>query len=141
MTNSLWDFALDFYARPGVQAACLRLQDAGSDVCLLLAGIWLQRRGVACTPARLDALQALSAPWQAQVVQPLRDLRRAWKSAAAEDDALDELRHQLASLELRAERVQLERLQALAQDWPADATDADDWLRALDALDEAVLVG
>ncbi|MCK1787400.1 TIGR02444 family protein, partial [Pseudomonas sp. TNT11] len=38
MCADLWSFALSTYARPGVEAACLRLQEQGADVCLLLCG-------------------------------------------------------------------------------------------------------
>ncbi|CDM38827.1 hypothetical protein PPSAL_0210 [Ectopseudomonas oleovorans] len=49
--QDLWNFALELYARAGVEQACLELQDTGSDVCLLLTGAWLQRRGVRCLAA------------------------------------------------------------------------------------------
>ena len=38
MPSDLWSFAIHVYQRDGVEAACLRLQAAGADVCLLLAG-------------------------------------------------------------------------------------------------------
>ena len=49
--QDLWNFALELYAREGVEQACLELQETGSDVCLLLTGAWLQRRGVRCLAA------------------------------------------------------------------------------------------
>ena len=49
MCADLWSFALSTYARPGVEAACLRVQEQGADVCLLLCGAWLEQRGVALT--------------------------------------------------------------------------------------------
>ena len=49
MPTDLWDFAQRLYARPGVESACLHLQEAGADVCLLLCGAWLERHGIACT--------------------------------------------------------------------------------------------
>ena len=70
-TPDLWTFALACYARPGVETACLELQNQGADVCLLLCGAWLQARGVACS-ARLQALTALAAPWRGDVIEPLR---------------------------------------------------------------------
>ena len=71
----LWTFALACYARPGVEDACLQLQAAGADVCLLLCGAWLQVRGIACTQPRMARLQAVAEPWRSEVVTPLRDLR------------------------------------------------------------------
>ncbi|WP_284733726.1 TIGR02444 family protein, partial [Pseudomonas aeruginosa] len=46
MTGNVWKFAVDVYARPGVETACLALQEQGADVCLLLVAAWLGRRGV-----------------------------------------------------------------------------------------------
>lgn len=128
MPQSLWDFSVALYARPGVAEACLQLQDRhGADVCLLLCALWLEQRGVTATPARRDQLRRLATPWQARVTAPLRQLRREWKTAAATDEGLAELRRQLAALELQAERLLLERLQALTADWGTDP-DPGAWL-------------
>ena len=72
MCADLWSFALSTYARTGVEAACLRLQEQGADVCLLLCGAWLERRGVALTLERTQALRQIAEPWQSQVVEPDR---------------------------------------------------------------------
>ena len=133
MSKSLWDFSADLYARPGVADCCLQLQDEwGADVCLLLTALWLEKRGVAATAERIAQLERLAAPWQTAVNTPLRQLRRAWKAAAAHDAELAELRRQLASLELQAERILLERLEVLGMAWPADARSAGGWLERLD---------
>ena len=110
-TPDLWTFALACYARPGVETACLELQNQGADVCLLLCGAWLQARGVACSQARLQALTALAAPWRG-------------------DLALHSRREALKTLELQAERELLERLQKISQDWPSNGA-ADAWLETL----------
>lgn len=128
--QDLWNFALELYARPGVEQACLTLQDAGSDVCLLLTGAWLQKRGVRCLDERLAELRELAGPWQRDVVAPLRQTRRQWRSAALEDAELAALREQIKRLELQAERVLLERLQALAGQWPT-GEDEGAWLLRL----------
>lgn len=133
MQQSLWDFAVALYAQPGAAEACLRRQDEeNADVCLLLVALWLERRGVAATAKRVAQLERLAAPWQTSVSGALRQLRRAWKAAAAEDAELAELRRQLASLELRAERILLERLEALTGAWPADSRSTGHWLERLD---------
>ena len=136
--QDLWNFALELYARAGVEQACLELQEAGGDVCLLLTGAWLQRRGVRCLDERLQALQALAGPWQREVVTPLRQTRRNWRTAATQDAALTALREQIKKVELQAERVLLERLQALAENWP-DGEAEDDWLSALAGQESAAL--
>lgn len=136
--QDLWNFALELYARPGVEQACLQLQDAGGDVCLLLTGAWLQRRGVLSKESRLRELRDLADPWQREMVMPLRQLRQHWRNAAQQDADWATLREQLKKLELQAERVLLERLQALAENWP-DGEAEDDWLSALAGQESAAL--
>lgn len=132
MPSDLWSFASCCYARPGVEAACLRLQAAGADVCLLLCGLWLEQGGVPCNDERLAALRALSEPWQRQVVQPLRELRQSWRTAAAADEVQQRLRAQVKALELEAERELLARLEAEVNGWPhAGQPGMADWLEAL----------
>ncbi|AZF34621.1 hypothetical protein C4J89_5194 [Pseudomonas sp. R4-35-07] len=120
MCADLWSFALSTYARPGVEAACLRLQAQGADVCLLLCGAWLEQRGVARLPERVVALQQLARPWRTRVVEPLREVRVQWRSLAQQDAQLAELRRQVKALELEAERALLTRLEALAKTWPTN---------------------
>ncbi|ALI07663.1 MULTISPECIES: TIGR02444 family protein [Pseudomonas] len=132
MSPDLWSFSLDLYAKPGVEPACLTLQSAGVNVCLLLCGLWLERRGVACNEQRLQQLRQLTEPWEAEVVRPLRVLRSQWKTSARQDTALDSLREQVKRLELEAERRLLERLQAAAEDWPEEQwNDSALWLQGL----------
>lgn len=133
MSTDLWRFAQSLYARPGVESACLRLQDGGADVCLLLCGTWLERRGLDCTVPRLQQLLALAEPWQAQVVMPLRRLRQAWRTAAGDDPALGRLREQVKGLELDAERQLLLRLESLVQAWPDQSSQSESapWLERL----------
>lgn len=136
--QDLWNFALELYARPGVEDACLTLQDAGCDVCLLLAGAWLQRRGTPCRDEYLEALRTLAEPWQRHVVAPLRQTRRSWRAEAGRDVGLATLRERLKRLELQAERLLLQRLQALAGEWP-NGVAGDDWLGRLAGNDSAAL--
>ncbi len=140
MCADLWSFALSTYARPGIEAACLRLQEQGADVCLLLCGAWLEQRGVALTAERLQALKQLAGPWQAQVVEPLRQVRTQWRGMAQQDELLAGLRERVKALELDAERVLLTRLQALAHTWPsAEVMSQQRWLERLAAEDAANL--
>lgn len=132
MPSDLWTYARQCYACPGVEAACLSLQAAGADVCLLLCGAWLEKRGVACSRERLAALQAVSEPWQRQVVQPLREIRQNWREAAQLDAAQMRLREQVKALELEAEHELLRRLEVLAETWPQLAQPTA-WLEALAA--------
>lgn len=132
MCADLWSFALSTYARPGVEAACLHVQEQGADVCLLLCGAWLEQRGVALVPERVQALQQLARPWQAQVVEPLRQVRVQWQAMAQQDEPLARLRERVKALELDAERELLKRLEALAQTWPTgEMMGQQKWLEGL----------
>ncbi len=132
MCADLWSFALSTYARTGVEDACLRLQEQGADVCLMLCGLWLEQRGVAPEPARVQALRTIAEPWQANVVEPLRRVRKQWRAMAQQDTTLGALREQVKSLELEAERQLLSRLEALAQTWPTGQRGTEQgWLEGL----------
>ncbi|MDQ7983509.1 TIGR02444 family protein [Pseudomonas sp. G34] len=137
MSADLWTFATTLYARPGVEAACLELQAAGADVCLVLCGLWLDSRGVAYDPEREGQLRRLAEPWQREVVVPLRALRQGWCEAALADTELAALRQQVKQLELQAERTQLERLQGLSSTWPTDGPARRTWLDELAVAGEA----
>lgn len=135
MPQSLWNFAVALYERPGMADLCLGLQDEhDADVCLLLAALWLESRGVAPAPERLASLEALAQPWRQAVIAPLRQLRRAWKAPAADDAGLAELRGRLGALELQAEHLLLERIEALATGWAPEGAGsplACGWLESL----------
>ena len=139
MCADLWSFALSTYARAGIETACLRLQEQGADVCLLLCGAWLEQRGAVFEPERARALQQLSRPWQTQVIEPLRQLRMQWRAMAQQDEQVAALRERVKSMELDAERQLLARLQALTQAWPTGTAGQSQWLEGLAAEDAANL--
>jgi uncharacterized protein (TIGR02444 family) len=112
--RSLWEFALALYSSPGVEETVLSLQDeAGVNVNILLWSCWLESRGIRMNPATLAQAQAVISDWEAQVVSPLRRLRRKLKPLAAEDDLGGELRNHIKDAELLAERRCLELLNAV----------------------------
>ncbi|MGE7959799.1 TIGR02444 family protein [Pseudomonas sp. NPDC089530] len=134
MSPDLWNFTLKTYARPGVEEACLALQAAGANVCLLLCAAWLGSRGVACNPQRLQQLRSLGQPWHDTIIVPLRQLRTQWRPAASADPQLAVLREQVKALELEAERQLLLRLETLAGEWSeSEAPDLANWLEGLAA--------
>ncbi|WP_226475545.1 TIGR02444 family protein [Pseudomonas sp. MWU16-30323] len=133
MCADLWSFALSTYARPGAEDACLRLQAQGADVCLMLCGLWLEQRGVAPQPLRLQALRQIAGPWQAGVVEPLRQIRTQWRALAQQDAELGALRERVKALELEAERLLLSRLEGVAQGWPMAEVKDQAWLEGLAA--------
>lgn len=113
----LWDFALGLYGRPGVESACLHLQDdAGIDVCELLWCCWLFWHG-AIPIAECPELWEVRR-WQQEVTLPLRCLRRRLKAEANSDPGIAELRRTLQRAELQAERANLSRLEALTLSSP-----------------------
>ncbi|MCB1671258.1 MAG: TIGR02444 family protein [Gammaproteobacteria bacterium] len=113
-----WDFSIGYYSRPGVADVCLQLQDErGLDVNLLLLCLWYgQFRGILSTQ-QLDPLLEFSDSWSANVVTPLRLVRRWIKTvtgiAQPPEAGLLELREQVKKLELQAEQLQQDRLQEL----------------------------
>ncbi|ATJ81099.1 TIGR02444 family protein [Halomonas beimenensis] len=110
----LWDFALALYARPGVEAACLHLQDdAGLEVIELLWRCWLFRHGLAAGPLPEEVRR-----WQAEVTAPLRRLRRDLKAEAVERASVAALRERIKAAELAAEREALARLERWSLDGP-----------------------
>lgn len=113
--NPLWDFSLAVYGRPGMPAACLDLQDRlGQDVNVLLFAAWAGMDCNADLPAaELERIDTAVALWRAEVVRPLRAVRRRVKG---EDDALY---RRMKAAELEAERVQQDRLFALSGLIPA----------------------
>ena len=117
---SLWEFALGVYAQPGVEQACLALQDErGAEVCLLLWCLWLERRGCVLTAAGLQQAQAAIAPWVDDAVRPLRTLRRQLKARYGTADArLEQLRQGIKQAELLAERQLLRLLAAQGGELP-----------------------
>ena len=131
MAPDLWSFSLELYAKPGVEPACLALQATGESICLLLCGLWLEQRGVACNEHRMKQLRQVAKPWDSEVVQPLRRLRNQWKTRALDDAPLKHLREQVKQLELEAERQLLERLEAAAKDWPGGQKKTAQWLSGL----------
>ncbi|MHC8317154.1 TIGR02444 family protein [Pseudomonas sp. LB3P31] len=134
MSSDLWSFSLNAYARPGAEQACLLLQSAGANVCLLLCGLWLEQRGVVYNELRLRQLTEVTKSWDAQVVQPLRTLRGKWKADAADDAELRKLREKVKELEVEAERVLLLRLEKTAQQWPQnEQTESAAWLEGVAA--------
>ena len=106
--NPLWDFSLDVYARPGVAEACVALQDeTGLDVNLLLFCIWCAAQGPGnLTPDDLRDALALTGGWQAEIIGPLRGVRRRAKTMPGPPLFLGAFHRDIAATELSAERVE-----------------------------------
>jgi uncharacterized protein (TIGR02444 family) len=101
---AFWRFSLMVYARPGVVAALIGLQDRGGhNVNLILFGLWLAiGRGKRLDPAGFARARAVIETLDHDVVLPLRKLRRDLKSNP--DPDIQELRLRVLALEIAAER-------------------------------------
>ena len=111
MTNlpqSLWDFALAFYAEPQIAETCLLLQDKhNANVCLIIGFHWLDVQGRHLSTTDLMALTGHTYKWTHDIIAPLRQLRRTLKTPFENypQDALQEqLRNSIKEAELLAEK-------------------------------------
>jgi uncharacterized protein (TIGR02444 family) len=108
----LWDETLQAYGRPGVPEACLTLQDVhGQNTSLLLWAVWAETTD----PKLLAAAANIARRWEALSLTPIRAVRRALKPAfpGVADAEREDLREGVKAVELRAERVLMEALEAL----------------------------
>lgn len=111
-----WREICAIYAAPGAAALCLELQDRhGVDVCLLLFLAVADRGGRGPDDEALAAFIGEARAWHAQVIEPIRAVRKAMKARFPAPPEL-EFREQVKRLELSAEQQQVRRL---AEAWPA----------------------
>jgi len=126
LPHPFWNFSLEIYNREGVAQACLDLQERrGCDVNILLFCCWLAASGrPALTADRLKAILKASEDWQAEIVRPLRAVRRRLKERSWPEtlpETIDSTRRRVADAELAAEyaeQLQLAKFHAP----PADRT-------------------
>jgi uncharacterized protein (TIGR02444 family) len=85
--NPFWDYSVELYRRPGVEAACLELQRRhGLDVNQVLLCCWQASRGGRLDRGLLGRAGEVVASWQGEVVRPLRALRRRLKARLADPE-------------------------------------------------------
>jgi uncharacterized protein (TIGR02444 family) len=124
LPHPFWNFSLELYAGDGVAEACLDLQERrGCDVNILLFCCWLGASGrPTLTADRLRAILKASDVWQAEVVRPLRAVRRLLKDRPwpeALPETVDAVRRRVADAELAAEHAEQIKLASLHSP-PAD---------------------
>ncbi|HEX7885053.1 MAG TPA: TIGR02444 family protein [Phenylobacterium sp.] len=110
---TIWQWALEAYARPGVPEACLRLQDDyGQNTCLLLWAVYAEAKDADL----LERAAATARAWDGAAVLPLRQVRRVMKAPLQpiDDAARMALRAQVKAVEQAAERLLLETLDGLS---------------------------
>ena len=107
LPHPFWNFSLELYAGEGVAEACLDLQERrGCDVNILLFCCWLGASGRSTLTAdRLRSILKASDVWQAEIVRPLRQVRRLLKDRPwpeALPETVDAVRRRVADAELAA---------------------------------------
>lgn len=112
--EAFWRFSLAFYELPGVAQALLALQDRdGLDVNLVLFALWLGISGRGHLDSEtLTAADRAIGPIRAEIVEPLRSLRRKLRDHAGED--VQRLRKGVKGLELEGEKLVQKCLARLA---------------------------
>jgi uncharacterized protein (TIGR02444 family) len=109
---ALWDWTLAAYAQAGVPEACLTLQDRyAQNTSLLLWAVWAE----VADPALLARAADVAHRWEALALAPVRAVRRALKPSfdGVADSDREALREDVKAVELRAERVLMESLEAM----------------------------
>lgn len=110
----VWEFALAFYRREGVAAACLKLQEVtGADVNILILSLYaaIQHHCLLET-AHLAKVDAIVRPWRSDVVVALRSIRVRLRTgpSPAPNSRTEALRNQIKAAELQAECIELAML-------------------------------
>ncbi|MCD8522266.1 MAG: TIGR02444 family protein [Saccharospirillaceae bacterium] len=106
--NPLWEFALTFYARPGVQQTLLSLQnDADMDVLLLLTALWLGKQQCLLPDSLADAVDYFH--WREQMILPIRHARSRLNAEPLRSQQAA-LRKSLLQAELQAEQEGIVRI-------------------------------
>ena len=118
LPHPFWNFSLELYAGDGVAEACLDLQERrGCDVNILLFCCWLGASGrPTLTADRLRTILKASDAWQAEIVRPLRAVRRLLKDRPwpeAMPETVDAVRRRVADAELAAEHAEQLKLASL----------------------------
>lgn len=126
--NIFWDFSVRQYAKPGVEQACLALQNKFDlDVNNVLFCLWHgQLHGVFSQSTVLQMVE-FSNEWRTNIVSPLRSTRNWMKGRNsmidATEDSFENLRNSIKKLELKAERLQQDQLQSLVSGVPENVVD------------------
>jgi len=117
---SLWTFSCNLYHKDQVQDACHFLQDhEGVDVPLLLFYCWMGTYHMTLSLDQRYRAQQSSLVWQQHCIKPLRHIRQTMKTIQAEADqqsTWQQVREEVKSLELSAEKQVIEVLESQVKD-------------------------
>lgn len=126
-----WEWAMEAWRRPGVEPLCLELQDEHlQSVPYLLWAAWAAGAGRFLTPEQLHTGAEIAKAWEADVIGHLRQARRALRAPQEGGDTpgFPDLRRQVKSAELSAERLLMESLDLMT---PTRARDPEPYEPAL----------
>ena len=105
LKNDLWAFALNFYQQPGVESACLLLQEQfGLSINRIIYAAWCGCEGQSL---RVNEALLQADKWQKGITHPLRAVRYAVREQKKSDPALDTCYQALRKAELACEQVEL----------------------------------
>jgi len=120
-TVPLWDYTIAVYRKSGVAAACLELQhSAHIDVPLFFCAGYASLTGRRFDKTALAWLCDICTPWQKDIVQPLRLIRTQLKQGheMISRTTTEAFRTEIKSMELGAERIQIDLMQDLVTELP-----------------------
>lgn len=108
-SQSCWDFVVELYAKPGVSQACLELQDRlDVDVSFLLTALfYAKRRNIEFSIEQIASLDRSISAWRAEIIAPLRRLRRRVKDADLLSSSTEEFYRRIKADELLAEQLEI----------------------------------
>lgn len=118
---------LSVYGRPGIAPACLRLQNVcGLDIPLFLAVMYAAAGGVDLNAEQIRMLDRDCSTWRRMVVAPLRTIRTEIKGHGwmTSTPCVATMREDIKALELAAERIEVEFLEAMITSLSKDSTPA-----------------
>ncbi len=115
--SALWDWATTAYARPGVEEACLTLQDGhDQNTPFLLWAAWAAETGRTLDADALEAAADTARAWESAAIAPLRAVRRTLKAPIPDldDTGREAVRTRIKACELLAEQELMRQLESLA---------------------------
>lgn len=112
LENDLWHYALRLYGQPGMESACLELQQAGLSINRLLFCLWLgQDAG-----RQLDLMVLQGATdWQSEITHPLRALRYKVRAYKQQDATYQACYSAMRKAELACEQLELALMYDVAE--------------------------
>lgn len=116
LDNPFWQFSLEQWQKPALQAQLLSLQNEQDyRINLLLLAMWLSFEHRDIRPHLTSFVEASSA-WHEQIVAPLRATRQSLPAAVRD------LKQQLQACELQAEQIEQAILYAASMQCYADSS-------------------